>query len=91
MQPRVMLFDEITSSLDPELVGEVLGVVRDLATRTSTSMLIVTHEMQFARHVSDRVVMFDHGIMVETGTPAQIFEDPREQRTRDFLRALGAR
>ena len=88
MQPRVMLFDEITSALDPEIVGEVLAVVRDIALETSTTMLIVTHEMRFARHVSDRVVMFDDGVAVEAGPPEQIFDAPLEARTRDFLRAI---
>ena len=91
MQPRVILFDEITSALDPELVGEVLAVVLDLALGTSTAMLIVTHEMAFARRVADRVVMSDHGVIVESGTPAQIFENPKEQRTRDFLSAISDR
>jgi polar amino acid transport system ATP-binding protein len=88
MQPRVMLFDEITSSLDPELVGEVLAVVRDLAEHTSMTMLFVTHEMRFARSVSDRVAMFDKGVIVEIGPPEAIFEAASHERTRNFLKAL---
>ena len=83
-----MLFDEVTSALDPELVGDVLNVLRDLAENTSMTMLLVTHEMGFAREIGDRVVMFDQGRVVEQGPPEQIFTDPREQRTRDFLRAV---
>lgn len=88
MEPEVMLFDEVTSALDPELVGEVLGVLRDLAENTSMTMLLVTHEMGFAREIGDRVVMFDGGRVVEQGPPEQIFSDPQQQRTRDFLRAV---
>ena len=88
MEPEVMLFDEVTSALDPELVGEVLGVLRDLAENTSMTMLLVTHEMGFAREIGDRVVMFDGGRVVEEGPPAQIFNQPQEQRTRDFLHAV---
>jgi polar amino acid transport system ATP-binding protein len=88
MEPEVMLFDEVTSALDPELVGEVLGVLRDLAENTSMTMLLVTHEMGFAREIGDRVMMFDAGRVVEQGPPEQIFSDPQEQRTRDFLRAV---
>ena len=88
MEPEVMLFDEVTSALDPELVGEVLRVLRDLAENTSMTMLLVTHEMGFAREIGDRVVMFDGGRVVEAGPPEQIFSDPQEQRTRDFLHAV---
>ena len=88
MEPEVMLFDEVTSALDPELVGEVLGVLRDLAENTSMTMLLVTHEMGFAREIGDRVMMFDAGRVIEQGPPEQIFSDPQEQRTRDFLRAV---
>src|SRR5690606_28168368 len=88
MEPEVMLFDEVTSALDPELVGEVLRVLRDLAENTSMTMLLVTHEMGFAREIGDRVVMFDAGRVVEAGPPEQIFTDPQEQRTRDFLHAV---
>jgi polar amino acid transport system ATP-binding protein len=85
MNPEVMLFDEVTSALDPELVGEVLVVMRDLA-RTGMTMLVVTHEMQFAREVGDRVVFMDEGRIVEEGVPAQILDQPHEERTRRFLR-----
>src|SRR5207342_1276149 len=87
MEPMAMLFDEVTSSLDPELVGEVLGVMRDLAARGMT-MLIVTHEMNFARQVGDRVVFMDHGVIAEEGPPAEIFKNPRHPRMRSFLREL---
>jgi polar amino acid transport system ATP-binding protein len=85
MQPHVMLFDEVTSALDPELVGEVLVVMRDLA-REGMTMLIVTHEMQFAREVGDRVVFMDGGKIVEEGVPRDVLDNPREERTRQFLR-----
>ena len=84
MQPHVMLFDEVTSALDPELVGEVLIVMRDLA-RDGMTMLVVTHEMQFAREVGDRVVFMDEGRIVEQGVPSDILNQPREERTRRFL------
>jgi polar amino acid transport system ATP-binding protein len=85
MEPHVMLFDEVTSALDPELVGEVLIVMRDLA-RDGMTMLVVTHEMQFAREVGDRVVFMDEGRIVEQGDPATVLDQPREERTRRFLR-----
>jgi ABC-type polar amino acid transport system ATPase subunit len=85
MNPHVMLFDEVTSALDPELVGEVLVVMRDLA-RTGMTMLVVTHEMQFAREVGDRVVFMDGGRIVEEGHPSDLLDQPREERTRRFLR-----
>jgi polar amino acid transport system ATP-binding protein len=88
MEPKVMLFDEVTSALDPELVGEVLNVLRELAHNTSMTMLIVTHEMGFAREIGDRVVMFDNGRVVEEGPPDQIFTDPHEERTKQFLHAV---
>ena len=84
MQPKVMLFDEPTSALDPETVGEVLGVMKTLADEGMT-MVVVTHEMGFAREVADRVVFMDGGVVVEQGPPKQIFEDPKHQRTRAFL------
>ena len=87
MEPMAMLFDEVTSALDPELVGEVLGVMRDLAARGMT-MLVVTHEMNFARQVADRVVFMDHGVIAEEGVPAEIFRNPSNPRTRAFLREL---
>ena len=85
MDPHVMLFDEVTSALDPELVGEVLIVMRDLA-RTGMTMLVVTHEMQFAREVGDRVIFIDEGRIVEQGRPEDVLDRPREERTRRFLR-----
>jgi polar amino acid transport system ATP-binding protein len=88
MDPEILLLDEVTSALDPELVGEVLNILRDIAQTTDITMLIVTHEMQFARDVSNRVLMFDHGSIVEEGGPEQIFSEPREQRTREFLSAV---
>ena len=84
MEPTVMLFDEVTSALDPELVGEVLAVMRDLAAAGMT-MVVVTHEMGFAREVADRVVFMDAGIVVEQGPPADVLGNPREARTRAFL------
>ena len=87
-EPRVMLFDEVTSALDPELVGDVLEVLRRIAEEGKTTMMLVTHEMGFAREVADRVVMFDAGAVVEEGPPAQILDDPREERTRSFLGAV---
>jgi ABC-type polar amino acid transport system ATPase subunit len=85
MVPHVMLFDEVTSALDPELVGEVLVVMRDLA-RDGMTMLVVTHEMQFAREVGDRLVFMDEGRIVEQGVPADVLDRPQEERTRRFLR-----
>ena len=84
MQPEVMLFDEPTSALDPEMVGEVLDVMKELA-KSGMTMVCVTHEMGFAREVADRVLFMDGGKIVEEGTPQQIFGDPKEQRTKDFL------
>ena len=85
MNPHVMLFDEVTSALDPELVGEVLIVMRDLA-REGMTMLVVTHEMQFAREVGDHLVFMDEGVIVEQGKPVDVLDRPREERTRRFLR-----
>jgi polar amino acid transport system ATP-binding protein len=85
MQPHVMLFDEVTSALDPELVGEVLVVMRDLA-RGGMTMLVVTHEMQFAREVGDRLIFMDEGRIVEEGAPRDVLDEPKEERTRRFLR-----
>ena len=84
MQPRIMLFDEPTSALDPEMVGEVLAVMQSLAEEGMT-MVVVTHEMGFARQVADRVLFIDEGLVVEEGTPADIFDRPKEERTRKFL------
>jgi ABC-type polar amino acid transport system ATPase subunit len=85
MRPHVMLFDEVTSALDPELVGEVLVVMRDLA-RDGMTMLVVTHEMQFARDVGDRLIFMDGGNIVEQGNPAEVIDRPKAERTRRFLR-----
>ena len=84
MEPQVMLFDEPTSALDPEMVGEVLDVMKQLAMEGMT-MVVVTHEMGFAREVADRVIFMDEGKIVEEGTPEQIFNNPQQQRTKDFL------
>lgn len=84
MKPEVMLFDEPTSALDPEMVKEVLNVIREL-TRSGMTILIVTHEMGFAREISDRVVFFDGGVVAEEGTPEEIFAHPQNPRTKDFL------
>lgn len=84
MDPDVLLFDEPTSALDPEMVGEVLAVMQDLA-KSGMTMAIVTHEMGFAKEVADRVLFMDGGVIVEQGTPQEIFENPREERTKDFL------
>jgi len=87
MQPDVMLFDEPTSALDPEMVGEVLQVMKELASEGMT-MVVVTHEMGFARDVADRVILMADGLVVEQGTPEEIFEHPKELRTQEFLRAV---
>ena len=90
MRPEIMLFDEVTSALDPELVGEVLRVMRELA-EDGMTMLVVTHEMAFAREVGERVVFMDQGSIVEQGPPAQLFGQPEHERTRAFLRKLADR
>jgi polar amino acid transport system ATP-binding protein len=87
MEPKVMFFDEVTSALDPELVGEVLGVMRQLAEEGMT-MLIVSHEMRFARDVADKVIVMDQGCIIEENPPEVIFTQPKEPRTREFLRAI---
>ena len=84
MEPEIMLFDEPTSALDPEIVGEVLDVMKQLAAEGMT-MVVVTHEMAFAREVSDRVLFMDQGVILEQGTPAEIFSKPKNERTREFL------
>ena len=84
MNPHVMLFDEATSALDPELVRDVLAVMRDLA-QGGMTMIVVTHEMKFARDVADRVIFMDGGVIVEQGTPAEVFDHPKSERTREFL------
>ena len=87
MEPKVLLFDEPTSSLDPEMVGEVLDVMKTLA-GSGVTMVVVTHEMGFARQVADRVIFMDGGRIVEAGTPSEIFDTPKHERTRSFLRAV---
>ena len=86
MEPKIMLFDEVTSALDPELVDEVLTVLRKLASDTETTMLTVTHEMNFAREFADRVIFLDGGLIVESGKPENIFSNPAEKRTKEFLK-----
>ena len=85
LKPKVLLFDEPTSALDPYLVGEVLGVIKDIVREHNTTMLIVTHEMAFAREVADRIIYMDSGYIVEEGTPEQIFNSPKEEQTKKFL------
>ena len=85
MEPEVLLFDEPTSALDPEMVGDVLDVMKDLA-REGLTMIVVTHEMQFAHDISSRVVFMDKGVIAEEGTPQQLFEHPRQERTKEFLK-----
>ncbi|WP_227762412.1 amino acid ABC transporter ATP-binding protein [Zhaonella formicivorans] len=87
MEPDVMLFDEPTSALDPEMVGEVLKVMKELA-ESGLTMLVVTHEMGFARDVADRVVFMDKGVIAEEGSPEQIFNNPKQERTREFLKRV---
>ncbi|MDD2447632.1 MAG: amino acid ABC transporter ATP-binding protein [Tissierellia bacterium] len=87
MEPDVMLFDEPTSALDPETVGEVLKVMKDLA-KSGLTMLVVTHEMGFAREVSDRVIFMDKGVIAEEGKPEEIFNNPKEKRTKEFLHRI---
>ena len=84
MQPKIMLFDEPTSALDPEMVNEVLDVMRDLA-ESGMTMMCVTHEMGFARQVADRVLFVDQGIILEQGSPDEVFSHPKEKRTQEFL------
>ena len=86
MDPKIMLFDEVTSALDPELVDEVLAVLRKLAADSDTTMLTVTHEMNFAQDFADRVLFFDAGQIVESGSPKNLFSNPKEERTKSFLR-----
>lgn len=88
-EPAVMLFDEVTSALDPELVGDVLEVLRDIAEEGKTTMMLVTHEMRFAREVADRLLMFDAGQIVESGRPADVLDNPQEERTKLFFGAVG--
>ncbi|MFF6791878.1 ectoine/hydroxyectoine ABC transporter ATP-binding protein EhuA [Streptomyces filamentosus] len=88
MRPDLLLLDEVTSALDPELVAEVLDVLRDVADSTDITLLCVTHEMGFARDVSDRLLMFDRGRVLEAGTPDELLDAPEHERTRSFLRSL---
>ncbi|MFJ7078066.1 ectoine/hydroxyectoine ABC transporter ATP-binding protein EhuA [Streptomyces sp. NPDC098781] len=88
MRPQVLLLDEVTSALDPELVAGVLDLLRDIARTTDITMLCVTHEMNFARDISDQVLMFDSGRVIESGSPEKIFNDPENDRTREFLSAV---
>ena len=87
MEPEVLLFDEPTSALDPEMVGEVLDVMKSLA-KDGMTMVVVTHEMGFAREVADRVIFMSDGVIVEEGTPEDIFENPQAERTIDFLKCV---
>ena len=87
MKPEILFFDEPTSALDPELTGEVLKVIRQLAEEKMT-MVVVTHEMPFAKAVSNRVIFMDGGVIVEQGDPLQVFDDPKEERTKQFLRVF---
>lgn len=88
MEPKVILFDEVTSALDPELVGEVLAVMTDLAESHGVTMMVVTHEMTFARDVADRIVFMDGGVVVEAGNPADVLDNPQSERLQTFLRRL---
>ncbi|MFG2938435.1 ectoine/hydroxyectoine ABC transporter ATP-binding protein EhuA [Streptomyces sp. NPDC048282] len=88
MRPKVLLLDEVTSALDPELVAGVLDLLRDIARTTDITMLVVTHEMNFARDISDQVLMFDAGRIIEAGPPERIFSEPEHERTREFLGAV---
>ncbi|MFM6939244.1 MAG: amino acid ABC transporter ATP-binding protein, partial [Rhodoluna sp.] len=87
MEPKLMLFDEPTSALDPELVGEVLNVMRDLA-KEGMTMIVVTHEMGFAREVADTVVFMDQGVVVEAGSPASVLDNPQHERTKAFINSV---
>ncbi|HET7634427.1 MAG TPA: ectoine/hydroxyectoine ABC transporter ATP-binding protein EhuA [Burkholderiales bacterium] len=88
MRPAIMLFDEITSALDPELVGGILELLRELSRARSMTMIIVTHQMRFAEECSDRVLFFDQGVILEEGPPKIIFHEPREERTKEFLKSI---
>ena len=89
MEPEILLFDEPTSALDPEMIGEVLNVIRKLAEEDMT-MVIVTHEMNFAREVADKIVFMDGGVILEEGDPEQIFDHSKNERTKQFLARIGA-
>jgi polar amino acid transport system ATP-binding protein len=88
MQPKIMLFDEITSALDPELAAEVLNILKNLARATNMTMLMVTHQMHFAYEFADRVIFMEHGSIVEEGSPQYLFNHPKEERTRKFLKTV---
>lgn len=90
MQPKVMLFDEVTAALDPELVGEVLSVIKDIASEGKTTMILITHEMEFARDVADRIVFLDNGRIGEQGTPGDVLENPKSERLQSFLKRFRA-
>ena len=85
LKPKLMMFDEPTSALDPYLVGEVLSVIKRLTKEHSITMMIVTHEMSFAKDVADRIIFMDEGHIIESGTPNQIFNSPKEEKTKQFL------
>ncbi len=85
MRPKVMLFDEVTSALDPELVGEVLEVIRDIAKEGEMAMVLVTHEMDFALDIADRVLFLDKGVIAEQGPPSEVIENPKNERLQNFL------
>lgn len=85
MRPKVMLFDEVTSALDPELVGEVLEVIREIANEGEMAMVLVTHEMDFARDVADRIIFLENGVIAEQGTPEEVFENTKSERLQQFL------
>ena len=87
MEPKVILFDEPTSALDPEMVGEVLDLMRDLA-KEKLTMVIVTHEMGFAKEISDRILFMDEGKIIESGTPQEVFDNPKNERTKAFLSSV---
>ncbi len=91
MRPQVMLFDEVTSALDPELVGEVLAVIRSIAHEFQMTMLLVTHEMKFAQDIADRVLFMEGGRIVADGTPSEILLNPQNERTRRFLQRVEQR
>jgi polar amino acid transport system ATP-binding protein len=90
MEPRLVLFDEVTSALDPELVGGILDLIGEISASHAMTMLIVTHEMGFARHSADRVIFFDQGSILEDGPPDRIFDNPSCARTREFLASVRA-
>ncbi len=86
MRPNILCFDEPTSALDPELTGEVLKVIRELKEKTNSTMIIVTHEMEFAKNVSDKVIFMDNGVIAEAGTPYEVFENPKSEKLRNFIK-----